>query len=63
MSGQQLCKQAKKSSASKSTDSDSSQINNLHEPDDAANTFQDAFKAYRKTDPQDAARVGTNARD
>ncbi|TLD28398.1 hypothetical protein PspLS_03126 [Pyricularia sp. CBS 133598] len=28
----------------------------LNEPDDAANTYVDAFKAYRKTSPEDAAR-------
>ena len=33
------------------------QNKNLNEPDDAANTLVEAFKAYRKTDPQDAARV------
>jgi len=29
----------------------------LNEPDDAANTLTDAFKSYRKSDPEDAARV------
>lgn len=33
------------------------QTKNLNEPDDAANTLVEAFKSYRKTDPQDAARV------
>lgn len=33
------------------------QADKINEPDDAANTWQEAFKAYRKTDPQDAARV------
>ncbi|KAI9824565.1 MAG: vesicular-fusion protein S17 [Thelocarpon impressellum] len=33
------------------------QTKNLNEPDDAANTLVDAFKSYRKTDPEDAARV------
>ena len=33
------------------------QAEKINEPDDAANTWQEAFKAYRKTDPQDAARV------
>lgn len=33
------------------------QTKNLNEPDDAANTLVEAFKAYRKTDPGDAARV------
>lgn len=33
------------------------QTNNLKEPDDAANTYQEAFKSYRTTDPEDAARV------
>lgn len=28
----------------------------LNEPDDAANTYVDAFKAYRKSSPEDAAR-------
>jgi alpha-soluble NSF attachment protein len=32
------------------------QTKNLNELDDAANTNVDAFKAYRKTDPQAAAR-------
>lgn len=32
------------------------QTNNLKEPDDAANTLVDAFKAYRQTDPQAAVR-------
>lgn len=30
---------------------------NLNEPDDAANTRQEAFKVYRKDAPQEAARV------
>lgn len=32
------------------------QTNNLHEPDDAANTLVDAFKVYRKENPEDAVR-------
>ncbi|KAI1005017.1 putative vesicular-fusion protein sec17 [Podosphaera aphanis] len=32
------------------------QTNKLNEPDDAANTFTEAFKVYRKSDPEDAAR-------
>ena len=32
------------------------QTNNLKEPDDAANTLVDAYKAYRKDDPKAAAR-------
>jgi len=32
------------------------QTNQLKEPDDAANTLTEAFKAYRTTDPEDAAR-------
>ncbi|KAI6780391.1 vesicular-fusion protein sec17 [Emericellopsis cladophorae] len=32
------------------------QTNNLKEPDDAANTNVDAFKAYRQADPQSAIR-------
>ncbi|OLN92265.1 putative vesicular-fusion protein sec17-like protein [Colletotrichum chlorophyti] len=32
------------------------QTNNLKEPDDAANTLVDAFKAYRKDDPEAAVR-------
>lgn len=32
------------------------QTEKLKEPDDAANTLVDAFKAYRKDDPQAAAR-------
>jgi alpha-soluble NSF attachment protein len=35
------------------------QTNNLKEPDDAANTLVDAFKAYRKEDPAAAARCLT----
>ncbi|KAI1855176.1 hypothetical protein JX265_006682 [Neoarthrinium moseri] len=33
------------------------QINNLKEPDDAANTYVDAFKVYRQESPEDAVRV------
>ncbi len=33
------------------------QNSKLSEPGDAANTLTEAFKAYRKTDPEDAARV------
>ncbi|KAL1972620.1 hypothetical protein VTN31DRAFT_7034 [Thermomyces dupontii] len=33
------------------------QRNNLNEPDDAANSLTEAFKVYRKTDPEDAVRV------
>ena len=33
------------------------QTEKLSEPDDAANTLLEAFKVYRKTDPEDAARV------
>ena len=33
------------------------QTKNLNEPDDAANTYVEAFKVYRKTDPEDAVRV------
>ena len=33
------------------------QTKNLSELDDAANTLVEAFKVYRKTDPEDAARV------
>lgn len=32
------------------------QTTKLSEPDDAANTYQEAFKVYRKEDPQAAAR-------
>lgn len=32
------------------------QLQNLKEPDDAANTLIEAYKSYRKTDPEDAAR-------
>lgn len=32
------------------------QTKNLNEPDDAANTLVEAFKVYRKSDPNDAAR-------
>ncbi|CAD6592535.1 MAG: vesicular-fusion protein S17 [Alectoria sarmentosa] len=35
----------------------------LSEPDDMANTLQDAFKAYRKTCPEDAARCLSQAID
>lgn len=37
------------------------QTQNLNEPDDAANTLQEAFKVYRKSDPEDAARVLSSA--
>lgn len=37
------------------------QTQNLNEPDDAANTLQEAFKVYRKSDPEDAARVLNSA--
>lgn len=37
------------------------QTQNLSEPDDAANSLQEAFKVYRKTDPEDAARVLSSA--
>ncbi|KAI9893854.1 MAG: vesicular-fusion protein S17 [Vezdaea aestivalis] len=33
------------------------QRDNLNEPGDAANTLNEAFKTYKKTDPEDAARV------
>ncbi|KAL2820429.1 soluble NSF attachment protein [Aspergillus granulosus] len=33
------------------------QTTNLNEPDDAANTLNEAFKVYRKSDPEDAVRV------
>lgn len=33
------------------------QTSNLKEPDDAANTLTEAYKSYRKDDPEDAARV------
>ncbi|KAI0163186.1 hypothetical protein LQW54_011204 [Pestalotiopsis sp. IQ-011] len=32
------------------------QINNLKEPDDAANTYVDAFKVYKQESPEDAVR-------
>jgi len=32
------------------------QTSKLNEPDDAANTLTEAFKAYRQEDPEDAAR-------
>ncbi len=35
------------------------QRSHLNEPDDAANTLTEAFKVYKKTDPEDA---GTLAR-
>ncbi|VUC22079.1 unnamed protein product [Clonostachys rosea] len=38
-------------------------INNLNEPDDAANVYADAFKAYRKDDPQAAIRCLNKAID
>lgn len=37
------------------------QTQNLNEPDDAANSLQEAFKVYRKSDPEDAARVLSSA--
>ncbi|KAI9810237.1 MAG: vesicular-fusion protein S17 [Pycnora praestabilis] len=39
------------------------QKNKLQEPDDMANTLQEAFKVYRKTAPEDAARVLSQAID
>lgn len=33
------------------------QKNSLNEPDDAANSLSEAFKVYRKTEPEDAVRV------
>ncbi|KAA8650780.1 hypothetical protein EYZ11_007617 [Aspergillus tanneri] len=33
------------------------QSQNLNEPDDAANSLNEAFKVYRKSDPEDATRV------
>lgn len=33
------------------------ELTKLNEPDDAANTNAEAFKVYRQTDPEDAARV------
>lgn len=32
------------------------QLNNLKEPDDAANTYIDAFKVYRNSSPEEAVR-------
>lgn len=37
------------------------QSQNLNEPDDAANTLNEAFKVYRKSDPEDAVRVLSSA--
>ncbi|KAL4741548.1 soluble NSF attachment protein [Aspergillus similis] len=37
------------------------QTQNLNEPGDAANTLQEAFKVYRKSDPEDAVRVLSTA--
>ncbi|KAJ5688767.1 Tetratricopeptide-like helical [Penicillium macrosclerotiorum] len=37
------------------------QTQNLNEPDDAANTLQEAFKVYRKSDPEDAVRALSSA--
>lgn len=39
------------------------QTNKLNEPDDAANTLVDAFKAYRNDDPQAAVRCLKQAID
>jgi alpha-soluble NSF attachment protein len=33
------------------------QNKNLNEPDDAANSLTEAYKSYRKSDPEDGARV------
>jgi alpha-soluble NSF attachment protein len=33
------------------------QSKNLNEPDDMANSLTEAFKVYRKTEPEDAVRV------
>ena len=32
-------------------------ISKLSEPDDAANTYVEAFKVYRKSDPEEAAKA------
>lgn len=37
------------------------QTQNLNEPDDAANSLNEAFKVYRKSDPEDAVRVLSRA--
>ncbi|KAE8376435.1 soluble NSF attachment protein [Aspergillus bertholletiae] len=37
------------------------QTQHLNEPDDAANSLQEAFKVYRKSDPEDATRVLSSA--
>jgi alpha-soluble NSF attachment protein len=37
------------------------QTQNLNEPDDAANSLQEAFKVYRKEFPEDAARTLSSA--
>ncbi len=37
------------------------QTQNLNEPGDSANTLQEAFKVYRKSDPEDAVRVLSSA--
>ena len=39
------------------------QRDKLNEPDDMANTLQEAYKAYRKTSPENAARVLSTAID
>lgn len=37
------------------------QAENLNERDDAANSLNEAFKVYRKSDPEDATRVLSSA--
>lgn len=37
------------------------QTKQLNEPDDAANSLIEAFKSYRKTDPEDAVRAASQA--
>lgn len=56
-----LCFQKDKEAGQAFEKAASIQTQSLNEPDDAANNLQEAFKVYRKTDPEDAARVLSSA--
>lgn len=56
-----MCSQIDKEAGQAFEKAASIQTQSLNEPDDAANNLQEAFKVYRKTDPEDAARVLSSA--
>lgn len=56
-----VCPQTDKEAGQAFEKAASIQTQSLNEPDDAANNLQEAFKVYRKTDPEDAARVLSSA--